>query len=153
MINKLINKLSKSASINIIDSDNRTSFIRYMFFRDEEFTHDGILYNKLPWYSPFNMFLHHWIRTENDTFHSHPRWSITIVLKGKLIEQSLISDKNGTHVINKTLKPFSIVIRNHKHTHNFYIIGKEAWTIFIVGRHKHKSYYYDKTGKQLERIF
>ena len=92
----------------------------------------------LPWWLPFNMFLHHWKLGPNtpESFHDHPRWSITICLKGRIIERTPWS--------KRLLKPGSIVIRSSKYIHSFEIPkgAGEVWTLFIVGRRKHRQNVY-----------
>lgn len=91
-------------------------------------------FNRPPWWRPFNAFLHCW-RPQHDgeEFHDHPRWSITVVLRGTLIER--------TPWQTRLLKPGSIVIRSRKAIHAFqvpeYARGR-TWTLFIVGRRNHR---------------
>ncbi len=87
--------------------------------------------NRPPWYRPFNLFLHHWQHGERGAFHDHPRWSITICLKGRIIEQTPWGDK--------LLRPGSVVFRSRKAIHAFELPedAGETWTLFIVGRRNH----------------
>lgn len=91
--------------------------------------------NSLPWWRPFNAFVHRWDMEQDNSegFHDHPRWSITICLRGRLIERSPWGER--------TLRPGSIVLRSHRAIHEFSIpegyVG-DTWTLFIVGRRKHR---------------
>jgi hypothetical protein len=91
--------------------------------------------NRPPWWRPFNMFLHCW-RPDHDgeEFHDHSRWSITICLRGRLLERMPQREP-------RPLTPGSIVFRSHKAIHAFDIpkghSGK-TWTLFIVGRRNHR---------------
>jgi hypothetical protein len=84
--------------------------------------------NALPWWLPCNAFLHHWNPEPGyeEDLHDHPRWSITIVLKGQLTER--------TPWGNRRLRPGSIVIRSRKYIHGFSEVTGDVWTLFIVGR-------------------
>lgn len=120
-------------------------FDRYEFMRVDEWPDswfDGLRAEKpgakrpnaLPWWMPFNAFLHHWRLGPNtpESFHDHPRWSITICLKGKIIERTPWGER--------LLTPGSIVIRSRKAIHAFEIPqdAGEVWTLFVVGRRQHR---------------
>lgn len=85
-----------------------------------------------PWWRPFNIFLHKWQAAHRDEMHDHPRWSVTICLKGSLIEH--------TPWGSRKLTPGSIVVRSRKAIHAFELPdeGEETWTMFIVGRRNHR---------------
>lgn len=89
----------------------------------------------LPWWLPANAFLHRWEPEPgaHEEFHDHPRWSMTICLKGRITEV--------TPWGSRTLRPGSIVIRSRRAIHRFEVpeeAGPEIWTLFIVGRRKHR---------------
>lgn len=99
--------------------------------------------NALPWWMPFNVFLHQW-NPEADTeeFHDHPRWTITILLKGRMVEK--------TPWGQRTLKPGSIVIRSRKAIHAFEMpdgFHGRTWTLFIVGRRKYRQNTYQVVAR------
>lgn len=98
---------------------------------------------RLPWWRPFNAFLHYWKMGADtpESFHDHPRWSITICLKGKIIER--------TPWGARMLTPGSIVFRSRKAIHAFEIPpdAGEVWTLFIVGRRKHRQNGYAVTPR------
>lgn len=136
----------------IVTFDGDPLFDRYEFLRNDEWP-DSLWDkhkekyltrpNMLPWWMPFNAFLHHWKLGPNtpESFHDHPRWSITICLKGKLIER--------TPWGSRTLTPGSIVVRTRKAIHAFEVPddGGEPWTLFIVGRRKHRQNSYVVTAR------
>lgn len=99
--------------------------------------------NRPPWYRPFNAFLHCWRPTHNgEEFHDHPRWSITVCLRGKLIERTPWGER--------TLTPGSIVIRSRKAIHAFSVphgYRGRTWTLFIVGRRNHRQNRYSIQAK------
>jgi quercetin dioxygenase-like cupin family protein len=93
---------------------------------------------------PANVFLHRW-NPEPGTregFHDHPRWSITICLKGRITEI--------TPWGRQELRPGSVVIRSRKAIHAFEV-GEdhkgETYTLFIVGRRKHRQNTYIVTPR------
>ncbi len=104
---------------------------RYQPFRPDEWkTSSGESFDRPPWWRPFNILLHEWVSTHNEEMHDHPRWSITIVLRGTLIEH--------TPWTSKILTPGAIVFRSHKYIHAFEFVGDvRPWTLFIVGRRNH----------------
>lgn len=99
---------------------------------------------ELPWWRPFNAFLHCWCPAPElrESVHDHPRWSITICLRGRIIER--------TPWRERLLKPGSIVFRSHKAIHSFEVPAGyrgKTWTLFIVGRRKHRQNTYVVTAQ------
>lgn len=98
---------------------------------------------RLPWWQPFNAFVHHWrLGPETpESFHDHPRWSITVCLKGKIIER--------TPWGSRLLTPGSIVFRSRKAIHAFEVpVGAgDVWTLFIVGRRQHRQNSFEVTPR------
>lgn len=91
-----------------------------------------------PWWRPFNILLHRWVNSEGGRFHDHPRWSITICLRGEIIE--------WTPWRSRRLKPGSIVIRSRKFIHRFDVpTGQPRMpiTLFVVGRRNYCQNWYE----------
>jgi hypothetical protein len=119
-------------------------FTRWSFFRrdewpdswwDEHREYYPERPNRLPWWLPFNMFLHDWHPAPGfeEDMHDHPRWSITIVLRGRIVER--------TPWGSRLLRPGSVVARSRKYIHGFAFdpsYSGEIWRLFIVGRRKHR---------------
>jgi hypothetical protein len=112
--------------------DRGLLLLRYQpFWPDEWVGPGGAHFDRPPWWRPFNILLHKWIGVHNEEMHDHPRWSITIMLRGSLIEH--------TPWGSRVLTPGSIVVRSRKAIHSFeQVPGDEPWTLFIVGRRNHK---------------
>lgn len=109
-------------------------FTRHAFlWRDEWVSASGRRWSRPPWWRPFNILLHEWpADLPPESFHDHPRWSVTICLKGRVIERTPWGDR--------LLKPGSIVVRSRKAIHAFaHAPGGHGpvWTLFIVGRRNH----------------
>lgn len=128
---------------NVVTFDDMFLFKRYEFFRIDEVddrTWDArkekypVRPGRLPWWLPFNVFLHHWgpEGEVKEGMHDHPRWSISIVLNGTLVE--------NTPWKSRTLTRGSVVFRSHRYIHAFDVPAQEeeVWTLFIVGRRKHR---------------
>ena len=111
-------------------------FQRYEFlWPDEYLLESGRMYNRLPWWRPCNAFVHRWcpVPEQRESIHDHPRWSITLCLRGRIIERTPWGER--------LLKPGSIVFRSHKAIHSFEVprgYQGKTWTLFIVGRRKHR---------------
>lgn len=133
-----------SHSVRVVTFDDRFLFDRYEFLRTDEWPDQfwdahkdryPARPHRLPWWLPFNAFLHCW-HPEGGTregFHDHPRWSATICLKGRITEI--------TPWGRRDLRPGSIVIRSRKAIHAFEVpegFAGETWTLFIVGRRRHR---------------
>jgi hypothetical protein len=117
------------------DGSEILGFYRYAFmWHDEYVGKDGKRWNRPPWWRPFNMLLHFWCPDPDyaEEFHDHPRWSITLCLRGKITEHTPWSSRE--------LHAGSIVIRSRKAIHRFTVApeySRKTWTLFIVGRRNH----------------
>lgn len=106
---------------------------RYMpFLEDEVQRGDDTIYHPLPWWAPFNALLHHW-RAHDDgpRMHDHPRCSLTICLRGELVERTPWGER--------TLRPGAIVFRTSRYIHGFRVAPEHScrtWTLFLVGRRR-----------------
>lgn len=127
MINWLINRVRRGAFTSVVTFEGDPLFLRYQPFWPDEWKG----YARPPWYRPFNILFHDWKSGHREAFHDHPRWSITVCLKGKIIEH--------TPWGSRTLRPGSIVVRSRKYIHAFELPedAGETWTMFIVGRRNH----------------
>lgn len=143
----LLSRCQHYGRMNIIDFQGKTVANRWCPFWFDEWTgSDGKKHNRPPWYRPFNILLHRWVTGDRDlsVMHDHPRWSITILLRGKIIEH--------TPWEKKVLTPGSVVIRGRKYIHTIEVPPEyrgKTWTLFIVGRRNYLQHYlnvvnYDK---------
>jgi hypothetical protein len=127
----------------VVRSNGKRNFWRYEFlWWDEGVKNDGSHYCRPPWWRPFNAFLHYWNPQDGspEEMHDHPRWSVTVCLRGKIIEE--------TPWWTRTLTPGSVVIRSRKAIHRFSVpdgYRGKTWTLFIVGRRNHRQSYYTVT--------
>jgi hypothetical protein len=118
--------------IRVVTHDTKQLlFHRYQpFWPDEFVTRAGRHFNRPPWFRPFNVLLHHWQAGHAESMHDHPRWSITIVLRGRLTERTPWGER--------ALRPGSVVLRSRKAIHAFILPeGEDVWTLFIVGPRNH----------------
>lgn len=143
---------SKEGNVRVVafkkrdDGSNIMGFWRWApFWRDEYVGRNGQHWNRPPWWRPFNALLHCW-RPDPDyaeEFHDHPRWSVTICLRGRLIEHTPWSVRE--------LRSGSIVIRSRKAIHKFVVPPEtrgRTWTLFIVGRRNHWQNTYSVTSRK-----
>lgn len=118
----------------VVTFDGEYSFRRIEFLWPDEWIRKGQVWNRPPWWRPFNAFLHCWRpKHDGEEFHDHPRWSITVCLRGQMVER--------TPWAERILRPGSIVIRSRKAIHGFYVplqFRGKTWTLFIVGRRNHR---------------
>lgn len=123
--------------VNLKGSDNIVGTKRFMLLWPDEYWVNDVLYNKRPWYLPFNIFMHRWFRSDDGMPHDHPRWTITIVLRGAMREE--------TPDQVRYLTPGSVVFRSHRAIHRIVIprhFKGKTWTIFITGRRLWRQHYY-----------
>lgn len=104
-------------------------------------------HSRPPWWRPFNILLHCWFaHDDGDTMHDHPRWSITICLKGRLFERTPWGER--------VLTPGAVVLRGHKFIHGFRCLPVDSgrtWTLFIVGRRNRPQNTYVVTRRERRR--
>lgn len=127
-------------SQRLMNSDHTAQIAkRYRPFWEDEFTLRGKINFRPPWWRPFNILLHQWaLGNDESDWHDHPRWSVTVLLKGRLLEI--------TPWGSRELTPGSIVFRSRKAIHRFEKPDdSETWTIFIVGRRNHEQNRYEVT--------
>lgn len=132
----------KARSLNhaLVGSQGDKNTQRYWIFKPDEYWRKGWgLVNALPWWMPFNVYLHRWDGSDTGYPHDHPRWSVTIVLRGRLWEQ-----RPKKHA---WLTPGSMVFRSHKFVHKILVPkpwARKTYTLFIVGRRRWVQSYYVK---------
>lgn len=135
----------KFGAQQVVTFDGKFLFWRFEpFWKDEWIGRDGKHRNRPPWWRPFNALLHNWKPAPGtrEGWHDHPRWSITICLRGGMTEHTPWGDK--------TLRPGSIVFRSRKYIHAFSIppeFSGKTWTLFIVGRRNHRQNSYVVTPR------
>ena len=115
----------------ICNAEWQNTFKRFAFLWPDEWVgKKGHVYEKLPWYRPFNLLLHCWrppLGVEEE-MHDHPRWSITVMLLGEMTEK--------TPWGSRLLKPGAVVFRGRKSIHAIDIAPEfrgKTWSLFIVG--------------------
>lgn len=125
-----LRKAGKYGWQQVVTFDDAPLFRRFAPFWPDEFVRRGEHHHRPPWWRPFNMLLHWWMPGRRpESFHDHPRWSVTICLRGKLVEMTPWGDR--------LLKPGAVVFRTRKAIHAFRVpdgYTGTAWTLFVVGR-------------------
>ena len=153
MIDRFIEWAKRRAghAVKVVTFDGVFLFDRYEFLREDEWPDkywDPAKQPKrpyaLPWWMPFNAMIHNWNPEpgSQEGFHDHPRWTITVCLKGRIIESTPWGER--------TLRPGSVVIRSRKAIHAFKVpddFTGEIWTLFIVGRRKYRQNTYVITAR------
>lgn len=135
LIMALVRRTPPGRRYKVETFEGKYEFRRFCPFWDDEWTSGERRFSRPPWWRPFNVLLHHW-RPDKDArepFHDHPRWSVTVVLKGRITEETPWS--------SRSLTPGCIVIRSRKAIHRFFVpegFSGRTWTLFIVGRRDHR---------------
>lgn len=129
----------------VVTFEGKYEFRRFApFWGDEFVSSTGKHHYRPPCWRPFNVLLHHWRpdKDEGEPFHDHPRWSVTICLKGRIVERSPWTER--------VLRPGSVVIRSRKAIHSFRVpagYSGKTWTLFIVGRRNFQQNTYQITPR------
>lgn len=120
----------------VVTFEDKFLFWRFEpFWPDEWVGKEGVHHDRPPWWRPFNALLHNWAPEPGtrEGWHDHPRWSVTVCLRGRMTEHTPWGDKQ--------LQAGAIVIRSRKAIHAFSIpegFSGKTWTLFIVGRRNHR---------------
>jgi len=94
----------------------------------------------------FNIYLHCFTGSDYDrALHDHPWWSLSILMKGELIEH--------TFNAKKTIPRWLPIIRSAKRAHRIELVRGPAWTIFITGPKIRPWGFYSKAGWLPWRLF
>ena len=85
-----------------------------------------------PW---FNIYLHKFSGSDDDrAVHDHPWWSVSFLLKGRLIERYLVPGTFVDWLEDARYVPrFRPVFRPAEFSHRLVLARGPAWTIFITG--------------------
>lgn len=152
MIHNLLLKFAarlavKGRKLDLQNSNDKLHIERYCMLWKDEYLHAQSLERDggHPWWFPFNAFLHRWTRSDTGMPHTHPRWTMTIVLAGELWE---VIDRKRLRI----LRPGSVVFRSHKAAHSILVPARHlgrTWTIFIVGRRRHAQEYLLPDGSRI----
>lgn len=138
MIDKLTARLLKW-----LESNGRKRIISDRESPDEPYLERYFLLfppGKRPSWFPFNVLLHHFCRSDKDSFHDHPWNWMSIVLKGGYFEYRPTYSASGDRVglSANWRKPGSVAIRKATDLH--YVIlnpklanNQEVWTLFFIG--------------------
>jgi hypothetical protein len=73
----------------------------------------------------FNIYLHHILRPDEEVFHDHPWWNMSIVLKGMYYETT----PKGRFL----RRAGSVVFRYAKALHSLAPLSGGCWSLFITG--------------------
>lgn len=84
-------------------------------------------------YPPFNVFVHHFLKSDKERdLHDHPWPSISILLsKSQVFE--IYQSTYGLGKITRHIKRFRPIFRTALHQHRVILKSKDAWTLFAVG--------------------
>ena len=107
----------------ILDRDGKEPYLEryYILFLDR---------NK---YMPFNIFLHKFIKGDEDELHDHPWSYFTFILAGGYWEHMFVDMKESVNTVRHWRKPgfFQKVPANHTHRVEIDKDKPDCWTLFI----------------------
>jgi hypothetical protein len=144
LLDRFLDWVSTKQQYEVVTFSDVTVFTRYAPFWPDEHHYVPLDQQQLPpdqqtkkrahrppWWRPFNILFHLWDPQPGyeEDMHDHPRWSITVCLRGRIIERTPWGER--------LLTPGSVVVRSRKAIHGFVVpegYGGKTWTMFIVGR-------------------
>jgi hypothetical protein len=82
-----------------------------------------------------NIYLHCFLGSDDDrALHDHPWWSVSFLLKGRIIEHTEDYGYQGQVIkLSRSVRRFIPKLRAAKHAHRIELTGDKAWTLFITG--------------------
>ena len=79
----------------------------------------------------FNIYLHHFIRSDDDrALHDHPWWNVSLLLENKYVEHT-ISAGGINH--RAEYSAGALKFRSAKSAHRVELVNGPCWTLFITG--------------------
>ncbi|MEO1523595.1 MAG: hypothetical protein AAFU78_22845 [Cyanobacteria bacterium J06633_2] len=81
----------------------------------------------------FNVYLHRFLRSDQDVPHDHPWWSLSLALWGTAREEITRSWVNGVQLgSERVLRAGNVVVRSPRHRHRM-VIDEPFWTLLSLG--------------------
>lgn len=79
----------------------------------------------------FNIYLHHFLRSDDDrALHDHPWWNLSVLLDGRYVEHTIAA--GGVNV--RTLRcAGQMKFRNAESAHRIELTDGPCWTFFVTG--------------------
>lgn len=85
----------------------------------------------IPRNSIFNIYLHHFLRSDDDrALHDHPWWNLSLLLRGEYSEMTI--EAGGVHVFTPR-QAGDFKFRRPRHAHRIILTNGPCWTLFITG--------------------
>lgn len=79
----------------------------------------------------FNVYLHHFLRSDDDrALHDHPWWNVSVLLVGRYTEETI--NAGGVHVRTER-QAGQFAFRGASHAHRIELTHGACWTLFITG--------------------
>jgi hypothetical protein len=79
----------------------------------------------------FNIYLHHFIRSDDDrALHDHPWWNASLLIVGEYTEHTIAAGGVSSHIVYRA---GDIKLRGAKSAHRVELHAGPCWTIFITG--------------------
>lgn len=85
----------------------------------------------IPRNSLFNIYLHHFLRSDDDrALHDHPWWNASILIEGKYVEHTVAAG-GVHHRVEYCAGDFKL--RGAKYAHRIELTSGLCWTLFVTG--------------------
>jgi hypothetical protein len=79
----------------------------------------------------FNVYIHHFLRSDDDrALHDHPWWNLSLLLDGAYTEHSIQAGGIHRRVIRRA---GALRLRRAKAAHRIELHAGPCWTLFIIG--------------------
>jgi hypothetical protein len=79
----------------------------------------------------FNIYLHHFMRSDDDrALHDHPWWNLSVLLRGRYVEHTI--DAGGINVRTER-SAGRMKFRTASSAHRIELVDGPCWTLFLTG--------------------
>lgn len=79
----------------------------------------------------FNIYLHHFMRSDDDrALHDHPWWNLSVLLDGRYVEHTISA---GGVNVRRERRAGEHKFRTARAAHRIELIDGPCWTLFITG--------------------
>lgn len=96
----------------------------------EQYLHRWYLVPRNRW---LNVYLHCFLGSDAAVLHDHPWWSVSVLLRGALLEQSKRPASHRDFYRFRWIPRWLPVVRSARCMHRLILADGPAWTLFITG--------------------
>jgi hypothetical protein len=149
----LLNKMSdywwkRQSEENVKPENERKEWVRVILDRESDdqylvryyIFNTRFLDNTIFWWASMNLVIHNTLKSDNDGYHDHPYWWVSLILHGGYHEDTPGGKywRYPGHLRFRKAKSFHRLILDPE--------AKDVWSMFLMGPHVHEWGFLDKNN-------